>query len=154
MSIQIFLPTSIWLKKCSRTCSSLSSLSLGLLHLSSVCPSWSKKSTTAGPEALLGVQEALKWAQGSWHELWLFLSCADSGCSGHFRKYLLQEALPVIVVRAKHAGLAPGWPALSRPRVCPGQWVQEGEEAGRWRKGEQRDQTRKKSWTRASFSFS
>lgn len=60
----------------------------------------------------------------------MFLSRRDSGCSGHFRKYLLLEALPAIVVQAKPAGLAPGQAAPSRPRVCPGHWGPEGERQG------------------------
>lgn len=67
----------------------------------------------------------------------------DGGCSGHFRKYLLQKALPAIVARAKPAGLALGQAAPSRPRVSPGPWGTEGERRGQ----PARDtQTRKDSW--------
>lgn len=71
----------------------------------------------------------------------------DAGCSGHFRKYLLQKALPAIVTRAKPAELALGQAAPSRPRVCPGPWEPEGERRGRLARD---TPTRKKSWAQAS----
>ncbi|XP_013358459.1 PREDICTED: uncharacterized protein LOC106146389 isoform X3 [Chinchilla lanigera] len=60
---------------------------------------------------------------------------AGQGCSGHFRKYLLQEALPAIVVQAEDAGLARGQLPSTANSVsrAPGQ-----ERGGGWRWPERR----------------